>query len=613
MAIKSKKNVKKHLNRSFLSKDFDSFRSELLQHARIFYPDKINDFSEPSVGGLLLDMAAMVGDSLSFYLDHSFRELDPLRAVELESLETHLENAGINEFSASPSSVMLTLIIEAPAELINGDYLPKNSALPVLLEGTQFQSTAGVSFFTTQDVNFSKKDKNGFFICDYEAILFDSDGNPSVFQLSKEVIAVSGNETTESFTFGDHVPFREIVLNNTDVTQVLSVVDSSDNVYREVEALSQDNVFISVENHNRDSDLVSSNLELIPAPRRFVTQNSISSGQTTLQFGSGDAEIFDDDILPDPSEVSLELFGKTSFSRFSIDPNSLLKTRTLGISPSNTTLSVRYRFGGGTAHNVGANSINSLVDLQIEFRNRPSVDDALSVRESVQANNSLSAKGGAGRPSITQLRQQIITARNSQMRIVTDQDLLARIYTLPSRFGRVFRASIEKNPSNPLAKLLYVCSVNSEGFIDVAPDALKLNLSTYLNEYRLISDAVDILDVRVTNFAISYEIVVSRDFRASTVIASVNLEVASFFDRSKMQIGEPIITDDIVNLIINTSGVVSLVSLQIRPRTGSFEGRLYSDSTFPFEENTKYGVMYGPIGSIFELRYPALDVNGTAV
>jgi hypothetical protein len=68
--------------RSYVARDFDGFRGQLLEYARRFYPDKIQDFSEASLGGLLLDMASHVGDSMSFYLDHQFSELDPDTAVE---------------------------------------------------------------------------------------------------------------------------------------------------------------------------------------------------------------------------------------------------------------------------------------------------------------------------------------------------------------------------------------------------------------------------------------------------------------------------------------------------------------------------------------------------
>ncbi len=614
MAINSKKNVKKKTDRSFFAKDFDTFKAQLLREARTYFPDKISDFSEPSVAGLFLDMASSVGDSLSFYLDHSFNELDPIKSVEPENIVTHMRNAGLDIVGSSPASTILTVTITVPAEKKGNDFFPKMSSLPRILSNTSFISNSGVRFVTTEDLDFSRKNAAGNFIANYSVrSLTDSGAEPASFDVSMDVLVVSGEVTQEIFTMGTHAPFKTITLLNNNVSTIISVVDSDGDDYYQVESLSQDNVFVPVDNFRNDSELVSHNLELMPAPKRYITRTTFDDRKTTLIFGSGDAEIFDDDILPDPSEVSLELFGKNSIERFSIDPNSLLRTQTLGVSPSNTELTIRYRFGGGLSHNVSANSINTLENLFIEFRNKPEAQEALSVRQSIRCNNELSAKGGTDAPSLSSLRGFIPTARNSQMRIVTREDLLARIYTFPSKFGRVYRAAFEKNRSNPLSGLLFICSLDSNNNITTSPDSLKLNLSRYLNEYRLISDAMDILDAKVINFGVKYEIMAREETDRLSIINNINEAIAFSMRRDNFQIGQPIVFDDLTNIIINTSGVLSLVSLRVIPRVGNIEGREYSGATFPFEESVKYGILRGPLGSIFELKFPQFDISGNAV
>ena len=613
MAINSKKNVKKKTNRNFFAKDFDAFRSELLNEARTFFPTKINDFSEPSVAGLFLDMASTVGDALTFYLDHSFNELDPQKAVEPSSIVAHMRNVGLDVVGASPASVVLTVTITTPADEIGGDFFPKLSTLPLVLSGTSFKSESGVSFLITEDLDFSKKNPAGNFIANYTVRNLNASGRPESFDVSLDVVAVSGQDSEESFEFGSHRPFQSIELQNPNVNVVLSVKDSEGDEYYEVESLSQDNVFVPVDNLRQDFDLVSKNLELVPAPKRFIARGDIVTRKTSLVFGSGDAEIFDDDILPDPSEVSLELFGKESMNRFSIDPNSLLKTQTLGVSPSNTTLTVRYRHGGSLLDNVAPATIRTVENLRIEFRNSPSASEAISVRQSIRSNNELSAKGGNDAPGLAAMKNLIPVARNSQMRIVTREDLLARIYSFPSKFGRVYRAAFEKNRSNPLAGLLFICSIDAQGNITTSPDSLKLNLSKYLNEYRLISDAMDILDAKVINFGVKYEVMIANDADRISVINSINSRIASSMNRASFQIGQPILLDDISNIIINFPDVLSLVSLRVIPRTGNIEGRDYSDATFPFEESLKYGILRGPLGSIFELKFPQFDISGNAI
>ena len=613
MAINSKKNVKKKSNRNFFAKDFDAFRAELLNEARTFFPTKINDFSEPSVAGLFLDMASTVGDALTFYLDHSFNELDPQKSVEPNNIVAHMRNVGLDVIGASPASVVLTVTITAPMEKINGDFFPKLSSLPIILSGTSFNSTAGVSFLTTEDLDFAKKNPAGNFIANYTVRNLDASGNPESFDVSLDVVAVSGQDSEESFEMGSHSPFKSIQLQNPNVNVILSVRDSEGDEYYEVESLSQDNVFVPVDNLREDFDLVSKNLELVPAPKRFITRGDINTRKTSIIFGSGDAEIFDDDILPDPSEVSLELFGKESMNRFSIDPNSLLRTQTLGVSPSNTTITVRYRHGGSLQDNVAPSTIKSINNLRIEFRNSPTASEAISVRQSIRSNNELSAKGGNDAPGLAAMKNLIPVARNSQMRIVTREDLLARIYSFPSKFGRVYRAAFEKNRSNPLAGLLFICSIDAQGNITTSPDSLKLNLSKYLNEYRLISDAMDILDAKVINFGVKYEVMIANDADRISVINSINSTIAASMTRASFQIGQPILLDDISNIIINFPDVLSLVSLRVIPRTGNIEGRNYSDATFPFEESLKYGILRGPLGSIFELKFPQFDISGNAI
>jgi len=615
MGIDIKKKIKKSINRTYLSRDFESLKVELIQQAKIFFPDKIQDFSEPSVGGMLVDMAAYVGDTMAHYLDHQFRELDPMLATETSNVMMHLRNTGQIGHGAAPSSVILAVSIDVPAEKIPGGYGPKNSALPVLLKATLTKSFTGVVFNVTEDLDFSKKDTLGNYLAKYSVIEASASGEPLVYRVTRKVEAVSGIMKTQSFSLSaTHVPFRELVLSSADVSAVLSVTDSEGNTYYEVTALSQDTVFKAVQNMDlKDSSLVSSNLEVVPAPYRYVKKYNFTTRKTTLRFGGGNADTLDDDIIPDPSELSLSLYGKKTMSRFSIDPNSLLGTQTLGISPKNTKISVTYRYSGGISHNVSEGSINEIVALSLAFNNSPVANDALSVRKSFKVYNPAAAGGGANPPSLEALRLMTINGRQSQSRVVTKEDLLARIYTLPTLFGKVYRAAIEPNPINPLSSLLYVLSLDNKGRIALAPDSLKNNLSKYLNEYRLLGDAYDILDGRIINFAIQYSVVTTQNCNKVQVVQGINLKLASAFNNKNFQIGQPFIIDDVTTIILNTQFVVGINNLKVYPIAGTKDSRKYSTVVFPFEKNTKNGIIFLPRGGIFELKYPANDIVGTAI
>lgn len=613
MAVKIKSKLKQGSNRSFLARDFESLRRDLIEQAQIFFPDKIKDFSEPSVAGMLVDLAASVGDTMSFYLDHQFRELDPQNAVEVENIVTHLRNAGVPIKGAAPSVVEVIISVKVPSELNDdGEYIPKRAALPVILENTVFKSDSGITFNLTEDIDMAELDPLDNFIADY---FLTEPGNNSQFTVVRKALAMSGAESVQVEAISDsHVPFREVNLDFGDVSEILSVRDSDGNDYYEVESLSQDTVFVPVKNTNVDDfDLVSKTLEIVPAPRRFVVVTSLLDRTSKIRFGSGDSQVLDDDIVPDPSELSLRLYGKKSFSKFSIDPNSLLETQTLGISPRGTSLTITYRHGGGLEHNVDAGTIRTVEGLNIEFRNSPSPSEALATRQSVAVDNEEPARGGANAPTIEDLRGLIQSARNAQSRTVTRDDLLARIYTLPASFGRVFRVGLANNTINPLALTMYVICQDRNGRLTVAPDTLKENMSKYLNEFRLISDAIDILDASVINFGIEYEVYVDKNSNKPSILQNINSRIADAFQLKYFQIDQPIIIDDIVNLIINTPSVVSLVDLKVYPITGLVESRDYSTFGFSFENSTKKGILRGPQGSIFELRFPEFDIKGAAI
>jgi hypothetical protein len=608
-----KKKIRKEQNRTFTARDFESIRSQLLDTARTYFPDKIQDFSEPSVGGMFLDFVSTVGDSLSYYLDHSFGELDPSRAVEPENIIMHLRNAGVDIVGASPATVTLTFSFTAPAEQVNGVYLPKLSAMPTILAGTSAISLSGVTFSTVEDIDFSEKDAYGNFLAQFVVSAANANGSPSTFSVSRNVTAVSGKENKQTVVLdSSFVAFRELLLSDTNISAVIDVRDTEGNVYYEVDSLSDDTVFQKVKNVGADASSVSHYIRVIPAPYRFIRIYDPVTQLTTLRFGSGDASTLDDDIVPDPSDLSLPLYGKTVVPRFSIDPSSLLQTSTLGISPKGTTLTVRYRHGGGISHNVASGNIVTISELSFQFTKSPSAADSLSVRQSISVSNPQAAAGGDSAPTLDDLKSRITSARKSQKRIVTRQDLLARVYSLPNEFGRVYRAGISDNPANPMAPMLHIVSRDANGDLTTSPDTLKQNLRTYLNEFRLVGDAIDILDAQVINFGVKYSIYVSDIANKSQVIANVNQRIAEAVDKKFFNIDQPIVIDDIVNVVINSDYVISIIDLQVFPRFGLVEDRNYSSAAFDFKQSSVKGLIKGNRGSIFEMKYPNFDIVGSA-
>ena len=209
--------LKKSRERKYLARDFEGFRNQILDYANLHFSDRIQDFSEGSFGGLLLDMASIVGDSLSFYLDHQFHELDPNTAIETKNVIRHLQTAGVEIRGAAPATVRGTIFLEIPAAKDSfGRYIPTKNLVPIINAASTFVSNSGIVFNLDDDTDFSEKNEDGVLLAKVTISQKDTvSGLPTHVILSREVDLISGVETEESFLIGDnHIPFREISLNN---------------------------------------------------------------------------------------------------------------------------------------------------------------------------------------------------------------------------------------------------------------------------------------------------------------------------------------------------------------------------------------------------------------
>lgn len=603
--------IKSVRQRTYLAKDMAGFQAQILDYARRFYPDKIKDLSESSTGGLFLDMASIVGDNLSFYLDHQYNELDPDTAVETQNIERLLRSAGVPITGAAPAIVDPTIYIEVPATSQNGRIVPDPTSVPVVQANSVWTADNGVDFVLIEDVDFTKLQADQTYLAQIKVGQRSVSNVPQTFIMALAGRCVSGRETTETFMIGsDFVPFRRLTLSNPDVSEIISVSDDLGNVYRHVSALTHDVVYQNVLNTNKDRELVQGTLKVIPAPYRFVEGVDLGSRRSTLTFGGGNADTLEDDIIPDPSEFAISLPYTKTFSRIPVNPEKLLTTKTLGVAATNTVLSVTYRHGGGLSHNVGAGAIRNIKTLKMVFPNGPSNTVAASVRSSTEVSNAKKADGGDDAPDIDELKALIPAMRGAQERVVSRPDLLARVYSLPSNFGRVFRAAVRSNPNNPISTQLYVISRTSDNRLVTSPDTLKDNLVKYLNPYRMIADAVDILDSPIVNLSFTFDVIVDPTLNSKLVVQSVLVKLKNMFNIKRWHIDQPIITSDVTTAIKATNGVIAVNSFKFANVTGVVNGKTYSDVTFDVAGNTKNSIIFPPSGGIFEVRYPDSDLVG---
>ena len=600
--------------RNYLAKDFDGLKSVIVNYAQQYYPNALTDFSENSLGGLLLDMAAYVGDNMSFYLDHQFNELDPTTVIETKNLQRLLISSGVKARGASPAIVDCTFLIEIPT---NGNVPPaiSKNLLPIIRAGSVFSSADGINFNLLEDVDFSKTDPDGNLIANIVNGRVTSNGTVLSFFVSTTGACTSGDERTVNFDIGNFVPFRQIVLNDSNISELIKVVDTDGNVYYEVNDLSENVVYKNIPQYSADQE---QSLQLISAPYRFIKNYNIQDQTTTLTFGGGNASTLQDDAIPDPTEFAISLPNTKTFSRKAINPQNLLNTRTLGVANENVSLSITYRYGGGLTHNVTTNSITLVKNLNIFFPLNPSPTLGQAITNSLEVTNLSPAVGGENPLTSDELKTLTTTIKNSQERIVTKEDLLARVYTMPTNFGRVFRAASRSNPDNPLATRLYITSRDKNGNLAMSSDALKLNLVKYLNQYRMISDAIDIMDSPIVNIKISFSVVINTQYNSSLVIKDIINEMQNFFNYRNLQIDKPINITELINIIFSIDGTISLPSengLKITNLVGKINNKNYSNYSYDIKNATlkQKGIILPPVGGIFEVKYPNFDIEGFSV
>ena len=604
-------NTQQIVPRRYLAKDFDAYRAEMSEHARIYFGDRIKDISESGLGGLVIDTCAMVGDSLSFYLDHQYNELDASTAVEAKNIQRLARAAGVKLSGASPAFVSdQRFFVKVPAIRSNGTWVPDVSLLPIVQAGSVV-SDGTIEFVLLEDVNLAAVDVTGALVASVKIMDRAADGTPRTFSVSSIGPCTSGRTIEEAFSIGNSfVPFRRITLSQRDVTQVISVVDSLGNVYYEVNALTHDTVYRARRNPTAQHDGVELIIDPIPAPYRFTTDYDQQLRQVTLVFGGGSATTLEDDAVPDPTTFAIPFRGRRTFDRISITPQRLLQTRTLGVAATNVQLIVTYRSGGGLSHNIPAQRLGSVRSATLRFPNAASPSLIAAVKATLATSNDSDARGGDDPLSLDDIRTVIPAARSAQERIVTRDDLVARVYSMSTEFGRVFRAAASTDPVNPTSSQLYIVSRDADGHLATSPDALKRNLVVWLNPYRLIADAIDIRDAQIINVGVSFEIVVTAGLNKTLVLSRAATAIAQQLSQAKLAIDQSISIDSLKNAIFSITGVAAISSLAFTSLSGAVGTRQYPGQVFDVNAQLHNGFLVPPRGGIFELRYSDFDIAG---
>lgn len=595
--------MKKQVPIKYTARDFESIKKELVEYSKRYYPDTFSDFNKSSFGSLILDTVSYAGDVLSFYLDYQFNESMLNTAIEFDNILKISKQLGYKFSPVSTAYGFVTLFISVPA--VETGIGPDTNYLPILKKGTTFSSTGGQVFTLVTDVDFSNV-QNEIVVANVN----NTTGLPTSYAIKAFGVVQSGFFEEKIISVGDYKRFLKIDLEDRNILQITNIIDSDGNEYYQVDNLSQDVIFREVPNNNAQADGVTSILKPFPVPRRYVLDRSRTT--TYIQFGYGSEDELTTSSVVEPAQNILQLHGKNYFTDQSFDPTNLIKTDKFGVAPSNTTLTIKYRKANPNISNVGSNTITKVKNASFVFPNILSTAGSLrnTVRTSLEVLNEEPIIGEITLDAAEELKANTLSFYAAQNRAVSLLDYQALIYSIPSNFGKIKRCSIYQDTNSFKRNLnIYVISEASNNTLIPANSIIKTNLKTWLSQYKMINDTIDILDAVIINVGIDFNIISDSFYDKTDILNKALLTLQVMFNNKKYDIGESISVAEIYNTLNKLDGVIDTTSVVVNQKFGGF----YSDSVIDLDAMTTFDgkSINAPKNIIYEVKFPAIDIKGT--
>jgi len=589
------------INVKYTDKNFNNLRQQLIELSKNYFPDTYNDFTPTSPGMMFMEMAAYVGDILSFYQDSQLQETYLQYARDPGNLYTIAYMLGYRPKVSCAATVPITVTQRVQA--VGSSYEPQwNQALAI--EAGVELSTGNQKFYIDEPVNFTLSSSAD----PTDVTVYSISGDfPSEYLLSKKVQAQAGEVNTTKITVGDLVPFFTFEIDDNNILGIIDITDNFGNTWYEVPYLGQETV-MTAGSYGSLTNPVAYPLNLTQTSRRFVTRFT-STGKLQVQFGPGSSSPSNEVLTPNPNIIGAKTSVGVSKMDVAYDPSNFLYSDAYGISPANSTLIVRYLTGGGIASNVEANTLTTANSVTATATDT-------SYLNTLSFNNEVPATGGKDGDTIEELRQNTMRAFNEQGRIVTREDFSYRALTMDPKHGVVAKTYVttreavspaNSNNSDPLDVCLYVLSYDANKKLVTAVDRIKENLKTYLSEYMILTDAVEIKDAYVINIGIKYDIIAQPNFNSREVLFNCTEALKDYFDIDKWQINQAINLSSIYTLLDRVKGVQTVKNLKVESKFGGG----YATYDYDIEGATKNNIIYPSLDPmIFEVKFPNTDIEG---
>ena len=587
---------------NYLSKDFDSIKSDLIDYVKRHFPNEWRDFNDASGGMAILDMMAYIGDILSFNIDRQVNEAYINRAIETKNIVSLAENFGYKPRNNTPAVVTLAVSADFTTSTSGNELCKLKKGAKIF---TNYEPV--VPFEILTDVDFSQPAGR---------VVNPDNGGTTTVSVSS-VSAVAGVTKTFSHRVDSPIKFMKISLPDRNVNEIVSVSATDGAEYYEVDSLARDTIFVG--NINGDASTSGDAayiLKIKRVPKRYTIERE-PSGLTSVRFGPGILTEADTEIIPNPNDFVLPptLRGSPSgFAASTIDSTNFLKTQSLGVAPRNTTIVITYRQGGGVNGNVGPNSLTRFIDKQVEFItpnfSNDNADKSRTIFDSIACNNSNQASGGEEGESVASIRINAINNMASQMRCVTLQDYQVRVMSMPSQFGSIFRSFARKDPNNNLGVELFLITRNSNGQLTNPNGVIKNNIEKYIRQFKSFSDSVKFSAGRIINIGVEFTIVPATDANFSEALMDTILLLQRQFSTTQTNFNDTIVVSQITSLIQAQKSVLSVPDFKIVNKYGSVDTRLYSSVVYNINANTQSGILSFGERDVWELKYPNYDIVG---
>ena len=593
------------------SRTFGDIRTDLISYIRQAYPEVLSDFTDSSVGSMIIDLNAGVTNNLSVNTDRAFQETQLEYAQQRASILNIAKNIGFNIPARRPSVTVIdfTVIVPVLGDKPDASYYPQLQAGAQVLGGGKVFETQTIIDWSSPISNLGDPNRS---------IIPNTDPNGIIvnYNITKREVVINGstNIFKRTITATDIIPFFSVTLPDPDVIEIDNVIllegsnyssnpsandfATATNKYYEVDYLAQQRVF--VEDTNSSQPNTNTNglkaATWIDVTKKFIKEFT-TNGYCKVTFGSGDADVnaFKSGFLK--MGVNNQYFLENFLN------NTALGEKLL----SNYTLFIQYRTGGGSNSNVGAGVLTQLGNYNLTVQGSQQNLNQ-TVQRSLAVNNPIPAIGGNDGLSIEQIRQLIKYNFSSQFRDVNLTDYLLQLYKMPGKFGSPFRANAMKLNNKVVISML---SISDGKLSNTSNTLLQENVTEYLSQFRMLNDYVEVKDGKIFNLAFDIDVYV-ENVADNQVANSIITLVRNYLDINNYEMNQDIFLGPLQREILSANGVINVIDIKVYNRAGgSYSNNVISQAVNPStgEITIINNTIHSTEDSMFEIKFPEKDIT----